>query len=67
MDNRTNDDHNREGAAENRADVGDMPARDQPRTKAGQEANSTERVPAEHDREDESGYGGGGPNGGKKV
>jgi len=67
MDDKTIDDRSREGSAEKRADVNDMPNRDSRRTKAGQEATNTDRVPAEHDREDESGYGGGGPNGGKKV
>ena len=57
------DDRKQEGAADKREDISDMPNRDQRRTKAGQEA-SHEHLPAEHDREDESGYGGGGPNGG---
>lgn len=57
------DDRKPEGAAEKREDISDMPDREPRRTKAGQEA-SNERVPAEHDREDQSGYGGGGPNGG---
>ena len=65
MDDHTND-RSREGSAEKRADVSDMPNRDQKRTKAGQEA-SNERIPAEHDHEHQSGYGGGGPNGGTNV
>jgi hypothetical protein len=58
---------NREGTAEERTDdVSDMPNRDQRRTKAGQEA-SNEQLPAEHDREHQSKYGGGGPNGGTSA
>jgi hypothetical protein len=56
-------DRSREGAAEKRANVDDSPKRDQRSTKAGQEASS-DRVPAEHDEEHQSNYGGGGPNGG---
>lgn len=66
MSERANNDGNREGSAEKRADVDDMPNRDQRRTKAGQEA-SNEQLPAEHDREHHSNYGGGGPNGGTNV
>jgi hypothetical protein len=55
-----------EGAAEKRDDVSDMPNRDQRRTKAGQEA-ANEQLPAEHDREHQSNYGGGGENGGTNA
>jgi hypothetical protein len=65
MDDRTTD-RSPEGAAEKRADVSDMPNRDQRRTKAGQEA-SQERLPDEHDHEHQSNYGGGGPNGGSNA
>jgi hypothetical protein len=54
-----------EGGADKRADVSDMPNRDQRPTKAGQEAN--QNAPAEHDHEHHSTYGGGGPNGGTKA
>jgi hypothetical protein len=66
MTDRTNDDAHREGSAAKRTDISDMPNRDQRRTKAGQEA-SNDQLPAEHDREDQSGYGGGGPNGGTNA
>ena len=59
-------DRSPEGAAEKRADVSDTPTRDQRRTKAGQEA-SGENLPAEHDREHQSNYGGGGENGGTNA
>lgn len=65
MRDETRDDRSREGAAEKRADVSDMPNRDPRRTEVGQEAN--ERLPAEHDREHHSKYGGGGPNGGTNA
>ena len=60
------DDRTREGAAEQRVDERDATDRDQRRTKAGQEATN-DRVPAEHDREHQSNYGGGGQNGGSKA
>jgi len=66
MDERTNDTNSPEGSAEKRDDVSDMPNRDQRRTKAGQEA-SNEQLPAEHDREHQSKYGGGGQNGGTNA
>ena len=66
MDDHTKNDRAPEGAAEKRTDISDMPNRDQRRTKAGQEA-SHDQLPAEHDREDQSGYGGGGPNGGANA
>ena len=66
MDEKSNNDRSPEGAAEKRADVSDMPNRDQRRTKAGQEA-SNEQLPAEHDREHQSKYGGGGQNGGTNA
>jgi hypothetical protein len=59
-------DGKREGSAEKRTDDSDMPSRDQRRTKAGQEATN-DRVPAEHDREHQSNYGGGGENGGTNA
>ena len=60
------DDRTREGAAEQRVDESDTPDRDERRTKAGQEATN-DRVPAEHDREHQSNYGGGGQNGGTNA
>ena len=63
MADRSTNDRSPEGAAEKRADVSDMPNRDQRHTKAGQEA-SKDKLPAEHDHEHQSNYGGGGPNGG---
>jgi hypothetical protein len=64
MDDQTRNDRRPEGAAEKRAAVDDVPNRDERHTKAGQEA-SKDQLPAEHDREHHSNYGGGGPNGGK--
>jgi hypothetical protein len=58
--------NDREGTADERADLSEMPNRDQRRTKAGQEA-ANEHLPAEHDREHQSKYGGGGPNGGTSA
>jgi len=66
MDDRTNDDRGREGGADEREDLSKMPKRDPHRTKAGQEASS-DRVPAEHDAEHQSNYGGGGANGGTNT
>jgi hypothetical protein len=66
MDDRMKSDGTPEGSAEKRADVSDVPNRDQRRTKAGQEASS-DRVPDEHDHEHQSNYGGGGPNGGTNA
>lgn len=66
MDDHVKNDRSPEGSAEKRADVSDMPNRDQRRTRAGQEA-SDDRLPDEHDHEHQSGYGGGGPNGGTNA
>ena len=56
----------REGDAHERADVSDTSKGDSKQTQAGQEA-SKGRVPAEHDREHQSNYGGGGKNGGTNA
>ena len=63
MTDRTKSTTPREGDAQERADVSDTSKGDSKRTQAGQEA-SKGRVPAEHDREHQSNYGGGGENGG---
>jgi len=57
------DDTSREGSAEKRAENNDAPQRKSDRTMAGQEATKG-KLPAEHDREHQSNYGGGGANGG---
>ena len=65
MTDRAKDNTPREGSADERADVSDTSKKDQ-QTDAGQEA-ARGRVPAEHDREHQSNYGGGGENGGTKA
>ena len=60
---RPTDGTSRDGSAEQRAENTDAPQRKSNRTMAGQEAAKGE-LPAEHDREHKSNYGGGGANGG---
>jgi hypothetical protein len=57
------DDASRDGSAEQRVEDNDAPQRKSDRTMAGQEATKG-KLPAEHDREHQSNYGGGGANGG---
>ena len=52
-----------EGSAEDRAEVSDTSKKEAGKTNAGQEA-SHGKIPAEHDHEHQSNYGGGGVNGG---
>ena len=63
MTDRTKGTPPRDGSAEKRADVSDTSKPESDQTDAGQEA-AKGRLPAEHDREHQSGYGGGGVNGG---
>ena len=66
MTDRTKSSTPREGDAHERGDVSDTSKGESQRTQAGQEA-SKGNVPAEHDREHQSKYGGGGPNGGTSA
>lgn len=63
MTKRKADDTPRDGSAEQRVEDTDTPKRKSDRTMAGQEAAKGD-LPAEHDREHQSNYGGGGTNGG---
>jgi hypothetical protein len=63
MTDRKSDGTSREGRAEERPQVTDTSKRDSGHTEAGQEA-AKGAVPAEHDHEHQSNYGGGGVNGG---
>ena len=63
MTDRKIDDKAREGSAKQRTQESDTSKGDSGHTKSGQEA-AQGAVPAEHDHEHQSNYGGGGPNGG---
>jgi len=59
-------DRPREGSAEERTQVNDTSKKESGHTQAGQEA-AQGNLPDEHDREHQSGYGGGGPKGGTSA
>jgi len=63
MTHREMNDNPQKGSSSARPQQSDTPKQDSGHTKVGQEA-ARGVVPAEHDREHESNYGGGGENGG---
>jgi hypothetical protein len=66
MTDRQIDEVPREGSADERSQVSDNTKSDSGHTKSGQEAAQGD-LPAKHDREHQSNYGGGGENGGAAL